>query len=458
MKRIFTITALLMIAALAIISQSSYTEAIRAPWSNRFGLGDPEAGGKQYAWDNNFVLKYRNATDTADVEALRVDQGNSVRVDKARVDGDLTTIAYRIEPNAAIADEVFFIADRTYTVEAIQEIHKTAGNDASAVTAALKKAANGTACASGTAIMSSTFNLKGTANTLQTATVATGTTLAENDRVCIDFTGTLTTLAGVTVNLVLSPGHASETATYAVVANGDLADRAFFVAERPMHVSGIKYSAATAGSAGANVQVVKDTSTDAPGAGTDLLTNNTNAGFDTDGTANTVQEGALSATAAALYLDAGDRLSVDFAGTLTALAGVTITVEFDTAHDLKTVTFFSPKDTTTLADQAFFIADRNYRVVAASEVHATAGTDGSAVLAQLTVDNLVEAPGAGHNLLSNTSSTGFNLKGTANTEQIATFIDVRQNHVLQGQRLSVDFAGTHTSLAGVVVSVDLEPF
>jgi hypothetical protein len=333
-----------------------------------------------------------------------------------------------------------------------------AGDDSGAVTATINKAADGTACASGTAIMSTTFNMKGTANTLQAATVAEGTVLAENDRLCIDYTGTLTTLAGVAVNVVLSPGHASETVTYTVNANGDLADRAFFVAERPMHVAGIKYSASTAGSAGANVQVVKDTGTDAPGAGTNLLTNNSNAGFDTDGTANTVQEGALSATAAALYLDAGDRLSVDYAGTLTALAGVTITVEFDTAHALKTITFFSPKDTTTLADQAFFIADRNYRVVAASEVHATAGTDGSAVNVQITVDNLVEAPGAGHNLLSNNSSAGFNLKGTANTEQIATYIDARQNHVLQGQRLSLDFAGTHTSLAGVVVSVDLEPF
>ena len=47
-----------------------------------------------------------------------------------------------------------------------------------------------------------------------------------------------------------------------------------------------------------NVQLVKDTSTDAPGAGTDLLTNNTDAGFNCKGTANTVQNGTLTATTA----------------------------------------------------------------------------------------------------------------------------------------------------------------
>ena len=58
-----------------------------------------------------------------------------------------------------------------------------------------------------------------------------------------------------------------------------------------------------------------------------MLTNNTNAGFNLKGTANTVQAGALTTTAAALKLAPGDRLSADFAGTLTAVAGVVVTVE-----------------------------------------------------------------------------------------------------------------------------------
>lgn len=56
------------------------------------------------------------------------------------------------------------------------------------------------------------------------------------------------------------------------------------------------------------------------------LTNNANAGFDLKGTANTVQTGTLTATTADLQLATGDRLSLDFAGTLTDLAGLLVTV------------------------------------------------------------------------------------------------------------------------------------
>lgn len=116
--------------------------------------------------------------------------------------------------------------------------------------------------------------------------------------------------------------------SYTMNANASLADQSFFIANRAYQVTAVREVHATAGSdAGAvNLQITKDTGTQAPGAGVDLLTNNTNAGFDMKGTANTVQVGTLTATTADLQLAAGNRLSVDFAGTLTALAGVTVTV------------------------------------------------------------------------------------------------------------------------------------
>jgi len=116
--------------------------------------------------------------------------------------------------------------------------------------------------------------------------------------------------------------------TYTMLANGSLADQTFFLATRAYIVTAISEVHSVAGNdAGAvNLQVTKDTSTNAPGAGTDLLTNNANAGFDLKGTANTVQAGTLAASAATLTLAAGDRLAVDFAGTLATLAGVTVTV------------------------------------------------------------------------------------------------------------------------------------
>lgn len=113
--------------------------------------------------------------------------------------------------------------------------------------------------------------------------------------------------------------------TFGLAANASLADQAFFVAPAPCEVLDIQEVHSTAGTdAGAvSLQVTKDVSTDAPGAGTDLLTS---VGFNMKGTANTVQEGTLVSSKASLAMKRGDRLSVDFAGTLTALAGVVVTV------------------------------------------------------------------------------------------------------------------------------------
>lgn len=107
-----------------------------------------------------------------------------------------------------------------------------------------------------------------------------------------------------------------------------LADGAFYIANRPMQVVAIRQVHSVAGThaSAVNLQITKETTTGAPGAGTDLLTNNTNAGFNLKATANTVQVGTLNATEANLQLAAGDRLSADFAGTLTDLAGVVVTV------------------------------------------------------------------------------------------------------------------------------------
>ena len=105
-------------------------------------------------------------------------------------------------------------------------------------------------------------------------------------------------------------------------------DQAFWTADGTYFVTGISYVHSTAGNdaSAVNLQVSKDTGTQAPGAGVDLLTNNTNAGFDCKGTANTVQAGALVTGDATRTLVSGDRLSLDFAGTVTALAGVVVTV------------------------------------------------------------------------------------------------------------------------------------
>ena len=114
--------------------------------------------------------------------------------------------------NADNVDQNVFIADRDYTVESVAESHAVAGNDAGAVTLDVKKAEGTTAIASGTTVLASTFDLKGTANTVVTKNRPNGgvvttpvATLNAGDRLGIDVTGTITTLAGVCVTIVLRP-------------------------------------------------------------------------------------------------------------------------------------------------------------------------------------------------------------------------------------------------------------
>jgi hypothetical protein len=127
---------------------------------------------------------------------------------------------------------------------------------------------------------------------------------------------------GLTVDGVIVP-QAIEV-SFGMKANGSLSTQAFFLANADYEVTAISEVHSTAGSdSGAvTISVSKDSGTSAPGAGTGLLS----AAFNAKGTANTVQDGALSATESDLVLAPGDRLSVVFAGTLTALAGVLVTV------------------------------------------------------------------------------------------------------------------------------------
>jgi len=103
-------------------------------------------------------------------------------------------------------------------------------------------------------------------------------------------------------------------------------DRVFFVATQACTVVAISEVHAVAAGGASTLQVTKDTGTNAPGAGTDLLS----AAFDLNATANTVQTGALTATAADLTLAAGNRLAIDFANAIQSTAGLCVTVTLKT--------------------------------------------------------------------------------------------------------------------------------
>ena len=122
--------------------------------------------------------------------------------------------------------------------------------------------------------------------------------------------------------------QARRTVSVSLPLNGDAVDQFVFIADRAYVVEAVDYIHATAGTDGSavNVQLKKCTGTQAPDAGANLLTNNSNAGFNCKSTINTVQNGTLTGTTATKTLAAGNRLALDFAGTTTALAGVAVTI------------------------------------------------------------------------------------------------------------------------------------
>lgn len=412
-----------------------------------------------YAFFSDYQPKWRNpTTGGTDVLGVGVDTGGSLTWGGgAAVQPLWQSAVYTFSANAGIADQPFFIANQPYVVKKIVQIHATAGTVAGC-TCVVKKVPSATTVANGTALQSSTFALDGTANTLQTATLATNSgtlTLAAGDRLAVDFTGTLTTLAGVCITVfmqVADGGVPTVDVTYAVNANATLADTQFFVANDRYTVLAARYCATTQGSSTPVVQLTKDSSTSAPGAGSDLLANTSNTGFacGTGGTDNIPQTASFKTTAGLLDMATGDRLSVDYAGTLTALAGVVITVSLVPAQAIRTEVSYFFTGASVNTDQVFFIADRNYAARIASGVWAVAA--GSTSTAQIVKDTGTDAPGAGTDLLL----SAYNLNATAQTVVVDLLAAAPYTvHLKAGDRLAIDFANAVQSSTDVCVTVGL---
>lgn len=112
----------------------------------------------------------------------------------------------------------------------------------------------------------------------------------------------------------------------------------------------------------------------------------------------------------------------------------------------------------TLPDVALFIADSDYELESAAEIHEAVGTDGSAVTLDVKKATGTQAAGSGTTMLAST----FNLKATANTvvtknrSNGGLTTTAANQRLTSGDRLVLDFGGTLTALAGVCVTVTLK--
>lgn len=113
-----------------------------------------------------------------------------------------------------------------------------------------------------------------------------------------------------------------------------------------------------------------------------------------------------------------------------------------------------------LADGYVFTAlDADYELVAVSEVHGTAGSDGGAVTADVVRVASGGTIAAGTSLLSST----FNLKSTVDTPVTKNVSNAglpaaQSSRVIsRGQSLAINLAGTLTALAGMAITIVLQP-
>lgn len=425
----------------------------------RYGpMADPQSPYFDHDYDNNKELTWSNYADTVSVKALKVDLDDKIQIDRQAILGAREVITFPLDLAASQATQTIFIAKRVMTIIGITEIHGTANG--ATLTAYISKDTGTSAPGAGYNTMTNTFNLNGTANTLQSATLAAVKpngdpnayiVLAIGDRLAIKLSTTLTSLAGLQITLICTPGYKENFAIYRMNANGSIATQGIFVALRDTTITGVSALWSTAGTNGGTVtvDVTKETSTTASGSGTSVLA----AALSVKTTANTVANPALTSTASLLSLVASDRLSVKLTGTLTALAGLVVIVYFAPSYTYVDIGF-NLLANASLVDQTIFTADRDYEIAEVVEVHGTAGTDGGGVTLTIGISRGTTAPGSGTQALTTT----FDMKSTAYTPVFLGGTTLLHTRLIPaGARVDLNFNGTTTALANLQLRMALIP-
>jgi len=362
------------------------------------------------------------------------------------------TVSFDLTANGSLGTQTFFICDNAYTITGISYSAKTQGTGT--LTCNVTKDTGTQAPGTGVSLQTGTFNCVTIANNTVTPAALTTTTAnlttAVNDRLAVLFTGSVATLAGVTITVTMTPNGITDTAVYFCNLNADIKTQSFYTANRDRTITSVKAVYATPFGAAITIDVTKDTGTTAAGAGTSVLT----AAMAADGTANTVITPALTATAATLKMAAGDRLAVKFSATTTGV-GVCVIVTFAPVAAEKSVTWQLALNAQQQVAQNFFIADSSYEVVDASCVFDVAA--GGASKLAVTIDKGTTAPGGGNVVQTDNSNAGFDLNATARTVQFMTAASRHLRLMSPGDRLGLSPTGAAQSTSLVEVTVQLLP-
>lgn len=437
--------------------------ALRAPyWKRVQGPSIYGGTGADIAVDNGFQDYALNSAGTAIPTVQWARTADSATVlnnpNGTVITGPLAqgakTVTFNLAANGSLGTQTFFICDNVYTITGISYSAKTQGTGT--LTCNVTKDTGTQAPGAGVSLQTGTFDCVAIANNTVTAGVLTSTTAnlttAVGDRLAILFTGTVSTLAGVTVTVTMTPNAATDTAVYFCNVNADIKTQSFYIANRDRTITGVKCIYKTPFAAAVTIDITKDTGTTAAGAGTSILSA-TMAG---DSTANTVITGSLSATAANLALSgaAGDRLAVKFSATTTGV-GVCIIVTFAPIASENAQTWQLALNAQEQVAQNFFIADRAYEVVDASCVFDVAA--GGASKLAVTIDKGTTAPGGGSVIQTDNTNAGFDLNATARTVQWMTPASRHLRFLKAGDRLGLSPTGAAQSTSLVAITCQLRP-
>ena len=237
------------------------------------------------------------------------------------------------------------------------------------------------------------------------------------------------------------------------------ATQAFFIADQAYRVTSITWSHKTQSTVAGTAYVEKLTGTTAPGSGSSLQTGT----FDCTATNVTPLAGTLYSTGTGdsddprLQLAAGNRLGLVMAGTFTTLAGVQVTVTLSPGGVARTANYVMNLNADMTRYQTFFVANRPYVVTGIQAVFSTKSSV-SGLKLTVTKDTSTTSAGGGTSLLSDNTSAGVLMTGTANTVLTGTLAAAAATlRLAAGDRLAICFNGASlTALVGLVVTVTMQ--
>lgn len=394
-------------------SEKKLTARIRAIF-NKDLLG---FGWQRYAMngaDNDTTLRALNAAGDDQLDLIGTTARNTRVVAGAYHRGMATPVQLLITANGKIGtvNTIFTNNNDTTPLQVVRIDCEFGVADGAVNTGYVSKDANGSAPGSGASCMTGTFNLNSTANTTQNGVLSgpmgfPALTLGPGEQLSFVIASAVTSLAGLIVTVWVQPHTDMAYAVYNRRANADIAaaETIYLNVIPGQRIRGAVVRFGTPGSDAGTVvlDLTKDTSTNAPGAGTSILS----ATQSLKATANTAVYLSMATLAATLTMGALDRIAMKITGTKTALAQLSITVFFEPVSELLLAVPFSLWDGLS-TDRAIFISNALYKFIGFWETWATAGTSG---VHMPTKDGGTTAPGAGTAM----ALAGVGSVGTANT-------------------------------------------